>query len=80
MQGNSKNLLTTDSAVRRFSDYNCLSREVPMVPSGISTPKLSAMVQPILANVSPGSSRFPPAMEGEYTSSGTFSLVWSVPV
>ena len=47
----------------------------PIVPSGISTPKLSAIVAPITANVS-RPSIFPfCSMEGEYAMNGTYSLV-----
>ena len=46
--------------------YNsCSKREVPMVPSGIFTPKFSAMVAPITAKVGLTPRFFPSFMEGE---------------
>ena len=56
------------------------SRDLPIVPSGISTPKLSATVAPTTANVSSSGSSPLPVMEGEYARKGTFSRVWSVPL
>lgn len=54
--------------------------DFPIVPSGILTPKFSAIVAPIIANVSVSSSLPQPSIAGEYARKGTFSLVWSVPV
>ena len=50
------------------------------MPSGISTPKFSATVAPITANVSVSGSPPLPLNDGEYATNGTFSLVWSVPL
>ena len=51
-----------------------------MVPSGMETPKLSAAVAPMTANVSASGSSPLPFMDGDHARNGTFSLVWSVPV
>ena len=45
------------------------------MPSGMATPKLSAMVAPITAKVRVSSSLPLPFMDGEYARNGTFSLV-----
>ena len=59
---------------------SCPNMELPMVPSGIATPKLSAIVAPVTAKVCVSSSLPLPWKDGEYARNGTFSLVWSVPV
>ena len=46
-----------------------------MVPSGMATPKLSAIVAPITAKVSQSESAPCPCMDGEYAKNGTSSLV-----
>ena len=53
---------------------------VPIVSSGIATPKFAAIVAPMSAKES-DSGRLPLIVSfGEYRRSGTYSLVWSVPV
>ncbi len=49
--------------------------ECPIVPSGILTPKLSAIVAPIMANVSAASSSPASFIDGEYARNGTFYSV-----
>ncbi len=46
----------------------------------METPKLSAIVAPMTANVSDAVSSPLPSKDGEYAINGTLSLVWSVPV
>ena len=65
---------------RVTSYFNSLSIDFPIVPFGIVTPKLSAIVAPITAKVSSEGILPPPLMDGEYARNGTFSFVWSVPV
>ena len=68
-------------AIRRRPHYPISSKiESPMVPFGIFTIKLSAMVAPITANVSFSGRGPPPVIEGDHARNGTFSLVWSVPL
>ena len=49
--------------------------DVPMVPLGIATPKLSAMVAPMVAKVSRSSSLPWNFIDGEYDTNGTYSRV-----
>ena len=64
-----------------FPTYISLSKtELPMVPSGMATPKFSATDAPITAKVSSFSSAPPLSIRFEYATKGTYSLVWSVPV
>ena len=46
----------------------------------METPKLSAIVAPMTANVSAPASAPLPSKDGEYAIKGTLSLVWSLPV
>ena len=51
-----------------------------MVPSGMDTPKLSAMVAPMTAKESASGRGPPSAILLDQARKGTYSRVWSVPV
>ena len=58
-----------------FAYFNSSKIELPIVPSGIESPKLSVIVAPIIAKVEASFNFFGSFMDDEYARNGPFSLV-----